>query len=414
MHLKNPALYFLLFLIIPALASGQDQPGAPSETLNLFLDCRGCDEAYIQEELPFIDFVRDRNDADIHLLITRRFTGSGGREYTLRFVGRKRFESRNDTLRFTSYQSDTEDVRRRGLVRRIKTGLLPYLAQTTIIDDLEINYTGEEEEQQAEQTDKWNRWVFEIGVNAFFSGEETQNFADIEGELEARRITKNWKTELEFDKGYNRQKFEGDDITETFVTQSNRFRGLVAKSLSPHWSLGLFTQALNSTRNNYTLRIGGAPAVEYNIFPYSEYAEREISFRYEILTTYNNYDEVTIFNVDEETLVQQRLSAQMEFTQPWGEIESDLRAFAYTSDWSKNRFIFDLELDFQVTRGLALSLFGRYSVINDQLSIPLSDLSEEERLLNLRERATSFDYRLFIGLEYTFGSIYSTIVNPRF
>lgn len=405
---------FLFLLLISGLASAQDETAEQSETIYLFLDCRGCDESYIREEIPFINFVRDRKDADVHLLITRQFTGSGGREYTLRFVGRKRFENQNDTLTYTSYQSDTRDVRRRGLVKRIKTGLMPYLVQTSIIDNLDIRFAGEQDDEPAERIDKWNHWVFEIGVNAFFSGEETQNFADIEAELEASRITKNWKMEFEFDKGYNRQKFEDDDITDTFITQSTRYNGLIAKSLDPHWSLGLFTEALNSTRNNYKLRIGGAPALEYNIFPYSEYAEREISFRYGILTTYNNYDEITIFNESEEVLIQQRLSAQMEFTQPWGEIESDIRAYAYTQDWTKNRFIFNLQFDFQVTRGLSARLFGRYSVINDQLAIPLSDLSEEERLLDLRERATSFDYRVFIGLEYTFGSIFSTIVNPRF
>lgn len=406
--------FTLLILLIPGIISAQDDISEKPESLYLYLDCRGCDESYIREEIPFVNFVRDRNDADLHLLITRQFTGSGGREFTLRYVGKKRFINQNDTLTYTSYQSDTEDVRRRGLVKRIKSGLLPYLVQTTIMEDLEINFTEGEEEVQTEPSDKWNNWVFEIGMNAFFRGEETQNVADIEAEFSARRITKQWKTEFEFDKGYNRQEFEDDDITDTFITQSTSYNGLIARSLSPHWSLGLFTSALNSTRNNYTLRIGGAPAIEYNIFPYSEYTEREISFRYGILTTYNNYDETTIFNKNEEFLVQQRLSAQMEFTQPWGEIESDIRAFAYTKDWSKNRLIFNLEFDFQVTRGLSLRLFGRYSVINDQLAIPLSDLSEEERLLNLRERATSFDYRVFVGLEYTFGSIYSTIVNPRF
>ncbi|MDX1618613.1 MAG: hypothetical protein R3224_07485 [Balneolaceae bacterium] len=415
MNLRPLFTSLFLLLLLPLIAAAQDETTDKPETLYLFLDCRGCDESFIQEEIPFVNFVRDRKDADLHLLITRRFTGSGGREFTLRFVGQKRFEHQNDTLTYTSYQSDTEDLRRRGLVKRIKSGLLPYLADTGVINNLDISYTGREEDRrQTDTTDKWNRWVFEIGVNAFLSGEETQSFIDIEGEIEARRITKNWKTEFEIDKGYNRQKFEDDDITDTFITQSTRFEGLIAKSLSPHWSVGLFSEALNSTRNNYKLRAGGAPAIEYNIFPYAEYAEREISFRYALLTTYNNYDEITIFNKTDELLLQQRLSAQMEFTQPWGEIESDVRAFAYTSDWSKNRFIFDLQFDFQITRGLSVRLFGRYSVINDQLNIPLSDLSEEERLLDLRERATSFDFRMFVGLEYTFGSIFSSIVNPRF
>lgn len=56
--------------------------------LRVFLDCsdRGCHAEYLREEVKFADYVRDRSDADVHVLVTRAETGAGGREYTLAFI----------------------------------------------------------------------------------------------------------------------------------------------------------------------------------------------------------------------------------------------------------------------------------------------------------------------------------------
>jgi len=44
----------------------------------------------------------------------------------------------------------------------------------------------------------------------------------------------------------------------------------------------------------------------------------------------------------------------------------------------------------------------------------LGSATEEEILLEQRQLATQYDYFLSLGLRYTFGSIYSNVVNPRF
>lgn len=48
--------------------------------LQVFLDCTdgGCHAEYLREELTFADYVRDRADADVHVLVTRAETGAGG------------------------------------------------------------------------------------------------------------------------------------------------------------------------------------------------------------------------------------------------------------------------------------------------------------------------------------------------
>jgi hypothetical protein len=68
----------------------------------------------------------------------------------------------------------------------------------------------------------------------------------------------------------------------------------------------------------------------------------------------------------------------------------------------------------RLARGLSLALEGTTSRIRDQLSIPRRGVTAEEVLLRLRRLRSGFEYNLQIGLTYTFGSIFNTIVNPRF
>lgn len=58
---------------------------------SLYLDCHGCDYNYIRQEINFVNYVRDQEQADIHLFIRFTSTGDGGREYDLNFIGRRRF-----------------------------------------------------------------------------------------------------------------------------------------------------------------------------------------------------------------------------------------------------------------------------------------------------------------------------------
>ncbi len=410
----------LLLLTFPALAQNQDSEADRSEeTVNVFLDCNRCNDSYIRQEITFINYVRDKEDSDVHLLITQQRTGSGGSEFTLRLLGRERFEGKNDTLRYVSPNSDTEDEERIGLVRIIKIGLLPYVSQTKALDNLSVTYREQEDLQTDRGEDKWNNWVFEIDGRSFFNGEESRSNIYLSGGVSADRVTPDWKINSNYDYDYNRQTFirqdsAGNKFKDIFITRGQRFNGRVVKSLTSHWSAGVFTSTFSSTRNNYDLNSAIGPAIEYNIFPYSEYASHEISFMLAVPITYANYEEETIFNVYEEYLVQPSIRSRMDFTQPWGEIEGRLNGSAYLHDLTKNRLDLNLEFDFRVFRGLSLSLRGRYSIINDQLNIPKGDITDAQQLLNLRQQLTSYSYGGSVGIEFSFGSIYNNVVNPRF
>jgi hypothetical protein len=48
------------------------------DAINVFMDA----SSYLKKEVPFINYVRDKNDADLIIIETREKTGSGGYKYT--------------------------------------------------------------------------------------------------------------------------------------------------------------------------------------------------------------------------------------------------------------------------------------------------------------------------------------------
>ncbi len=55
-------------------------PETERQELFVFLDCNGrhCDFDHFRREIDWINWVRDREDADLHLLVTSQRTGGGG------------------------------------------------------------------------------------------------------------------------------------------------------------------------------------------------------------------------------------------------------------------------------------------------------------------------------------------------
>ncbi len=122
------ALGALLYLGAPLEAGAQ----TASRAFSLFLDCSDfyCDPDYYRTEIAFVDHVRERSAADVHVLITRQRTGGDGRLFTLAFYGQRRFAGLADTLTVSTKQGATEDEQRQAISRVVKLGLARYLART--------------------------------------------------------------------------------------------------------------------------------------------------------------------------------------------------------------------------------------------------------------------------------------------
>jgi hypothetical protein len=104
----------------------------------------------------------------------------------------------------------------------------------------------------------------------------------------------------------------------------------------------------------------------------------------------------------------------VEIKQPWGNVSASLSWLNFLTDFSKNRLEFWSGVSLHLFRGFAVGFNASYSRIHDQISLPKSQATEEEILLGRKMLRTSFSYGLSVGVSYTFGSIYTNVVNPRF
>ncbi|MBU2471118.1 MAG: hypothetical protein KKF20_01760, partial [Bacteroidetes bacterium] len=328
------------------------------------------------------------------------------------FIGQNKAAGLNDTLSFTTKQSDTEDLKRQKLTKSLKIGLTRYVARTPLSEYLNINY--QVPAKVEEVIDKWNYWVFQSRINSNFNGEKVSRSVFLSGGLSAKRVTHDWKFDFSLNKSYSENKFDWGDTKILSISRSYNFDAMVVRSISEHWSVGGFTGVSISTFWNVKLSISGSPAVEYNFFPYTESTRRQFRLLYKV--TYENvrYEEETIFDKTAEQLLKQSLSFTLDLRQPWGSVSTTLVGSHYFHDFNKKRLTIFTNLNLRIWEGLSLNLFASYSRINDQLSLRKGEAKTEEVLLRRTQLATNYRYWGYIGLSYTFGAIYNNIVNPRF
>jgi len=58
--------------------------------------------------------------------------------------------------------------------------------------------------------------------------------------------------------------------------------------------------------------------------------------------------------------------------------------------------------------------YGSFNFNRSQIELPSSGSNYEEVILRQKQLASSYDYYTYLGLSYTFGSLYNNIVNTRF
>ena len=87
MRLGRAASLVFLACVWALPSAAQEIPAAAEGVLNLFFDCqgRGCrDMDFFRREIPVVNWVRDREVSDVHVLITSQVTGGGGRPRRVR------------------------------------------------------------------------------------------------------------------------------------------------------------------------------------------------------------------------------------------------------------------------------------------------------------------------------------------
>jgi hypothetical protein len=100
--------------------------------------------------------------------------------------------------------------------------------------------------------------------------------------------------------------------------------------------------------------------------------------------------------------------------QPWGSAEAELEAAGFLDDFTQYHLEFGGEIDVRLFRGLSLDVGASAEYVKDQLSLVKRGATPQEIFLRSRALRTNYRFDLRVGFSYTFGSIFNSIVNPRF
>lgn len=421
-----------LLLWVAAAPAGAEQPQVAQEgMLNLFFDCQtgGCrDLDYFRRFVPFVNWVRDREDAHVHMLITSQGTGGGGRLFTLDFISLRAALGDDQRLTVATAADATTDEQREALARRLALGLIQYVQGTAIAERLRVSLEEEDslgaseaEEPPAgtQDDDPWDFWVFRVTANGNGNGQTTSSFLNWSGGLSANRTTEAWKINFSGRYFRNVQSFDftdADGATRTVEEKREDWSASssLVRSVGERWAVGVRGNASSSTLLNQDLSIALRPGVEFNFFPYSQSSRKSLTLQYLIGPNHFRYAERTIFDQTAETRVRESLTGRLTLIEPWGRWSTSVNAAHYLHDLEKSSLTVSGNVNVRLFRGFSVNASANYSWIRDQLYLSAEGATAEQVLLRQRQLETSFRYFYSFGIEYRFGSIFNNVVNPRF
>jgi hypothetical protein len=405
---KNILLITVLFCV--QLFSQNNQ-----STLKIFVNCENCDVTYIKQNLDYVDFVRDQKFADVQLLFRNQRNGSGGNSYEIEFIGQNNYKNNNDKLSFSTKTDTTENEVREMMLKYIKLGLVKYWVKNGIGNKLNIQMEKPKSiEVKKTKKDPWNKWVFELGIRGYFYGQETSKDRNLNFSVSAKQVTK--ENKFYFRGSINDSKsvftFDGTDIISNQKSSNIYLYDVI--SINNHWSVGGFSNAGKSTYSNKSFYAELKPAIEYNFFSYEESSKKQLTLSYKVGGVYNKYFETTIFDKKNEFLWEHGLMLGGSVVQKWGNFTSQVSYESFLHDTSLHAFSFYIGANFRIFKGFSFNVNGNYSITNNQINLAAGDLSLEELLLRQQQVKSGYNYFFNIGLSYSFGSMFNTIVNPRF
>lgn len=377
------------------------------DAINVYMDA----DSYMKKEVPFINYVRDIQDADLVVLGTYQSTGSGGGEYTFFVNGYKRFAGVKDTVSFNTYPDESDEESRQKGVRTLKMGMMKYMINSPLAEFIDINFTEPIAEEVS--TDKWNNWIFTTNLSGAVQGQQSADVKALNTSINAARTTNNWRVSSGVLYNTSITKYDYGEVKATNERKDSRVYGDAVKSLGEHWAVGVSSDVFKSIYSNYDLGFVAGSAIEYDIFPYSESTRRIFRVYYILNYGYNNYTDTTVFFKTKETLWSHKLNTSYTNFQQWGTLNFTAGWSNYLHDFKLNRFSIGAYVKVKIAKGLTFNMQGGYAFIHDQVSLRKGDASIEDILLNRKELSTTYSYQTSIGITYRFGSIYNNVVNPR-
>ena len=385
------------------------------QNLKIYLDCNSCDTDYYKQELEYVEFVRDRKFADVHIFFTTQNNATNGDKYTIEFTGKNKYKLINDKLEFSTTGETTTEQRRKIILKNLRLGLFRYWIANGLKDKISLNIKKENnKDDKKEVVDPWNKWTFKISGRGYFNGEETSSNRYLNGSVSIKQVKE--KNKFALSMGLNNRKsiytYEDEDIISE--RKSSYLYLSDVYSVSNHLSVGFFVNGGNSLYSNRAFYYSVKPGVEYNLFDYKESEKKAIFVGYKVGAVFNRYYEETVFEQTEELLWQHNLELGALIVEKWGNISGSVAYRSFLHDSALNGFDVSMNTNIKVFKGFSIDFWGSYGLSHDQINIRAGGSSKEDLLLQQKQLKSGYNYYGGVGLSYTFGSIYNTIVNPRF
>ena len=172
--------------------------------------------------------------------------------------------------------------------------------------------------------------------------------------------------------------------------------------------------AESSTFQNTALAVSFEPAIEFDVFPYSEATRRLLTLQYAVGPRFVRYEEETIFEKERETLLRHALAVTLDRREKWGTSRLRVGTSQLLNDPSKYRVEAAADASIRIAGGLSFIVELEAARLRDQLYLPRRGATTEEILLRQRQLASSYQYDVMVGITFRFGSLYNNVVNPRF
>ena len=385
---------------------------AQSEKVKVFLSCR-CDDDFIKQNTLVFDYVRDRTLSDIEVFVFEISNAGGGRKYSFEYKGKNAFQNMDNEISTNIPSNLTFVEAREKLLNTYKLGMVYFLQNTSFQNQLEVTFYDDKNKPEELSLDQWKNWVFEVSGSFNLENEKSIREEEYNLGLEVDRVTEMWRIRSDFGMLRSVKFFSGNEESYNSERKRTFFSGSIVKSLSNNFSTGVFGYYLNDTFRNYRSFFNFSPALEYNLFPYSEVLTREITLAYKIGYNFYEYFEKTIYGFLNQEMFNQSLTLNLRYREKWGSIYSYLVASQFLDQPDQNRLTLNNNINLRIVRGLSLRISGNFQLIRDQINLPQGEASIEDLLLRQRQISTNFQNRISLGLSYTFGSIFNNIVNTR-
>ncbi len=415
----NFTMLFLFGFLFFQSVSGQESaiPGQSGKKFRVYLEGEVEDFNYLRRNIKYVDFVNDPKLSDIQVIATELVLASGGRKYFLNFYSGEKRDVSDYKLSFIHNPGDTDDTDRVRFGKTLEIGLLNYMSETQILDQINIEFASDATETRQTaipDKDPWDFWVFRLTGTGGWDLEESKTSVSYSGSIQADRITDTWliRSYLSHQNSTRTYKQSENEIYKSInIVDKAQFRAVYA--ITDHWSTGLFINADRSTYLNTDFDIYVKPAIEYNFFDWKDADQKTFTLAYFAGPAYYKYRDTTFLDKLDDRLWEHNFLIQLEMIQPWGEIDVQLGYEGYLNDLANYNLSAEADVSIRISKGLSVYFELSAESIHNQLYLPKDEVSLEELLLNSRKLPTTFEFGGEVGFRFYFGSIYNNVVNER-